>query len=376
MTQITVTGKTVQDAVDAACAELGVTSDDLVYEVVEEARSGFLGIGSKPAKIKAWQREDEISGKSLLEEMDKPREQAHRQNEGGRDKNDKNRKNNNDRHEGKKERRDNAPKSDKPAEQRESFPFAAADAKPAEQPKAVESVEVEETVELEPEKPEVEIPLEELPASAASAFEYLKGLAKGLGAEKLEYKAVKTERGVKFVIDGDDANIIIGRRGETMDSLQYLCTLVSSRKGDDYCKISLDVAGYRKKREKALQQLAQREAAKVKKTRYSTTLEPMNPYERRIIHSAIQQIEGVVSESVGEEPRRRVVISLESGGKTRREGGRGRYGNNRRDGGKGRGGRDNRRDSRRDSNRTPAVTTPSREPRNEGNGTLYAKIEL
>ena len=103
-----------------------------------------------------------------------------------------------------------------------------------------------------------------------------------------------------------------------MDAIQYLCTLVCNRAGgDEMSKLSLDVAGYRAKREKTLIALAEREAAKVKKSRYNKTLEPMNPYERRIVHSAIQEIEGVKSESVGYEPNRRVVISLISGGKAR-----------------------------------------------------------
>ena len=139
----------------------------------------------------------------------------------------------------------------------------------------------------------------------------LKAIAAGLGANNVNYRAVKIRDGVKFVIDGEDAAILIGRRGETMDSLQYLCLLVSNRAGDDYCKITLDVAGYRSKRERTLEDLAQKVARKVLKTRYSQTLEPMNPYERRIIHSEVQNIEGVSTNSIGSENNRRVVMFLD-----------------------------------------------------------------
>ena len=161
---------------------------------------------------------------------------------------------------------------------------------------------------------------EELPERAARAYDYLRQIVAALGFEKVGYAFGKTERGVRFILSGEDAPSLIGRRGETMDALQYLCTVGSSRDGGEYCRISLDIEGYRSRREEALTELAAKTAAKVKKNGYNQTLEPMNPYERRIVHAAIQEIEGVTSHSVGSEPYRKVVVTLEGGGERRNRG--------------------------------------------------------
>ena len=347
MQEIITEGKTLVEAVDKACRELGVSRDDVTYEVlVQPVKKLFKTI---PARVKVSVRGDDISVRDLLrfddlkkEEEKQPEEPVaepeaknavaesvaepavadvteHPRKEGSSHK----------RRRKKKPNRDNQPK---PAEQQEidvAEPVIA----------AVEQEPIEE------------IALDDLPVGAKAAFDYLKTVAAGLGANALEYKAVKIRDGVKFIIDGDDAAALIGRRGETMDALQYLCLLVSNRASDDYCKIAIDVASYRNKREKTLEALAKKVANTVLKTRYSKTLEPMNPYERRIVHSTIQGIEGVKSESVGQEPNRRVVILLENGGKEgggkdRRKSGRS---------GKSHGSRDNRaRRERRESDDRPA----------------------
>ncbi len=358
MQEIICTGKTVQDAVQSAREQLGASGDDIVYEILEDAHSGFLGLGSKPAKVKAWMREDEFSGKSLLEELDRP-------------------------------------KTPQPQPKPQQTAAAQPQAKPQNNAPAAPKKENNKPrqnnqpkpapIEL-PEEPQVEIPLDELPGSAKEALEYLRGIAGLMGATRLTYGALKTEKGVKLIADGEDASLLIGRRGETMDSIQYLCTLISSRTDDDYCKISLDVAGYRGKREKTLIALAQREAAKVKKSKYSSTLEPMNPYERRIVHSAVQLIEGVKSESTGTEPNRRVVISLESGGKQGYDRSRGRGGGHGGHGGGGyrkpydrspREGGEKRADAPSEKPASAPKPAPKKDqPQSSAGKTLYGRIDI
>lgn len=146
------------------------------------------------------------------------------------------------------------------------------------------------------------------------AVEYLLGILKGMGVENV--KAETREEGDDIIIDldcGDDYGIIIGRRGETLDSIQYLTRLVVNRDNEEYKRVSINVGDYREKREKTLKALAHKNAAKVAKYGRNVTLEPMNPYERRIIHTAVQDIEGVTSHSIGTDADRRVVITLKDG---------------------------------------------------------------
>ncbi|MEA5050735.1 MAG: RNA-binding cell elongation regulator Jag/EloR [Oscillospiraceae bacterium] len=370
MQEIIMTGKTVDEAVEAACAALGLSRDGVSVEIVEMPQKKLFG--SKPAKVKVTAAEDEFSVKSLLE--DAGREAAQEKPQPSQPQ---------------PAAKPQAPAqpAPQPARRPEQQPRKPdrqpQEKQPPKQAPAPRQPEAEPPVEESPAEP---IELDALPGAAKEALGYLQNIVSLMGAEKLTYAAAKTDRGIKFIVDGDDASLIIGRRGETMDALQYLCTLVCNRSDSDYSKVSLDVANYRSKREKTLVALAQREAAKVIKSRYSKTLEPMNPYERRIVHSAVQEIEGVKSESVGSEPNRRVVISLESGGKTRENNSRGRDGGSHGRGGRGR--RNDRPDTRRDDARPkaeraaqpapaePAAPAPERRQEPELSGSLYGKIEL
>lgn len=141
------------------------------------------------------------------------------------------------------------------------------------------------------------------------AISYLTNLLKCLGTDKIVINTVKKEDVVVLDITGEGLGVVIGRRGETLDALQYLTILASNRGEENYCRISVDCCGYREKRKEALEALAGKTAHKVLKSGRRVTLEPMNPYERRIIHSKIAEIEGVSSHSTGEEPYRKVVIS-------------------------------------------------------------------
>lgn len=198
------------------------------------------------------------------------------------------------------------------------------------------------------------------------AVDYLMRILEGMG---MEAKADAKEEGDDIIIDldcGDDYGIVIGRRGETLDAIQYLTRLVVNRGNDDYKKVSINIGDYREKREKTLIALAHKNAAKVAKYGRNVTLEPMNPFERRIIHTAVQDIEGVTSHSIGSDADRRVVITLKEGvkptnpskgGKYSKGGynkGRGGYNKNRSKGGS--------RPPRRDDS---VVSSESRAPRTD-----------
>ena len=193
---------------------------------------------------------------------------------------------------------------------------------------------------------------------AGKAVAYIKTIISSLNCGEVSIKVASRENGSLILLDGDDLNVIIGRRGETLDAIQYLASLAANNGGGHY-KISLNIGNYREKREETLTKLAKRMADQALKSGKCRTLEPMNPYERRIIHTAVQQIEGVASSSFGEGAERRVVIAPEGVEMRpmRRNGGKGRGGNNRR-------------------NTVSKVSSqaPAREPKKDTDIPLYGKI--
>lgn len=168
---------------------------------------------------------------------------------------------------------------------------------------------------VESDKESVGVPCDQLnpESNAAKAVNYLKSVLSQLGCNELSFSVLELEDGAKITISGDDTGVIIGHRGETLDALQYLASLAATKKGSGYYRIVLNIGNYRQRREKALEGVAKKTAAQVLKTGRNRSLEPMNPYERRIIHTTIQGIEGVTSNSIGGGSSRRVVISLEEG---------------------------------------------------------------
>ena len=274
------TGKTVDEARAKACALLGVQADDLnvSYEVLEmPQKTGFLGLKTTPAKVCV-----------SVEEPDAP-----------------------------------AAPAAAPAPAAEAAPVQETapevPAAPGEEPAApveAPAAEVEQPAAEQAapaaaaaadEETEVPIVIEEN-AKVKAAVEYLQEVIAKMGVENVTFSAVQKGEATIIRLDGEHLGALIGRRGETMESLSYLASLVANRLEGDYIKLGLDVAGYRDKRESDLTALAQRIGAKVRKTGRSFAMEPMNPYERRIIHSAIGKMEGVRSESKGEGRDRRVVI--------------------------------------------------------------------
>lgn len=203
----------------------------------------------------------------------------------------------------------------------------------------------------------------------SKAVEYLLKILAGMG---MEAKAEAREDGDSIIIDldcGDDYGIVIGRRGETLDAIQYLTRLAVNKGNDNYKRVSINIGDYREKREKTLIALAHKNAAKVAKYGRNITLEPMNPFERRIIHTAVHDVEGVTSHSVGADAERRVVITLKEGVKPTNPSKGGRYGKGGY-GSKGRGGYSRGRQSDRTESSSPAET---REPRTDAGATSVSR---
>ena len=305
------TGKTVDEARAKACALLGVQADDLnvSYEVLEmPQKTGFLGLKLTPAKVCVSVEEPDAPAAAEEKAPVQPvkGEQA-------------------------------APAA--PAVEEVPAPAAQPEAA-AEQPAAPAAEAAEQPAAEE----ETEVPINIAEnAKVKAAVEYLQEVITKMGVENVTFSAVQKGEATIIRLDGEKLGALIGRRGETMESLSYLASLVANRLEGDYIKLGLDVAGYRDKRESDLTALAQRIGAKVRKTGRSFAMEPMNPYERRIIHSAISKMEGVRSESKGEGRDRRVVIystapdaqTENTYGERRPRGGRGngrRPGGNRKDG--------------------------------------------
>ena len=208
------------------------------------------------------------------------------------------------------------------------------------------------------------------------AKEYVLTILKSLGIEEAEIEVEADDEDVRISIScGDDYGSVIGRRGETLDAIQYLTRLVINRGSEEYKRVSINVGNYREKRENTLRALARKNAAKVRKYGRNVVLEPMNPYERRIIHTTVQEIEGVTSHSVGSDSDRKVVITLEEGVKPTNGGynrGRGGYNKGGNRGGYRNGG--NRGGYRREND--DASAAPARAPRSDSAGSLYGKIEI
>ena len=317
MAEIITTGKTVDEAVEEACRQLGVTRDEVKVEILEMPQK--ILFFSKPAKVKVTKAESDFSVYELLygegqherkapekkEQTQKPKKEQKQKNK-EQEKEQKNKKTEEVKQQPKEQKQEKNQKKEQKKEAVAELKKAKKTAEKKESKKAEEVTErIAENTVLDM------IPEDQLPERAVNSFNFLKEIVAAYGAKEVEYQFAKTERGVCIQIGGEDAPMLIGKRGELMDAIQYLCTVGSSREGGDYCRVSLDVEGYRSRREVALRSLAEKTAGKVKKNRRSMSLEPMNPYERAIVHSEVQKIEGVSSHSVGSEPRRKVVITLE-----------------------------------------------------------------
>lgn len=263
---IRVSAKTLDDAITEALIQLGVTSDRLEYEVIEKGSAGFLGIGMKQAVIEAWKKEEkqEPSIEDILKEEQKPEE---------------------------KEEKVQPKKEKKKQEVRETVK---------------EEVKTEETV---PEKEKQQLAKVE-DQTIAAVEQFIKDTLKAMEMEVEITSSIDEDGALCIDMKGDHMGILIGKRGQTLDSLQYLANRVANKHQDGYVRVKLDTENYRARREETLRHLAKNIAHKVKRNRRPVALEPMNPYERRIIHSALQSDPYVTTHSEGEEPYRKVVVTL------------------------------------------------------------------
>ena len=304
---IVTTGKTIELAIEAALKQLGMERENVSVEVLKNAKSGFLGIGASPAEVKVtYEVPDEpeapktaLSSASRSKPKAKPEitaaattvisrpgkkiepetKPAKKSNENKR------------REDRKPEKRNEQPKAEKPV-------------------KAEKPAKVEKPVKAE--KPAV-APKTYAPAAPGSVEErietFLKGLLEHMGSDAVPHAYQVDEESYRADLVGSDAGLLIGRRGDTLDAIQYLTGYAVNREREKRLRISVDAGDYRLKREEALRQLANKMAAKAVKYRRNFTLEPMNAYERHVIHAALQTYPEVTTFSTGTEPHRRIVVA-------------------------------------------------------------------
>ena len=267
---ITVSAKTLDDAITEALVQLGVTSDRLDYIVVEKGSEGFLGIGRKQAVIKARRKREEKPVEETVEES----------------------------------------KVQTPVKE-EVKPEKKTEKKPAKEHSHTTKNVREEKPEVKSEpKKEVELAKVE-PQTIETCEKFIYDVMNAMGMDDVKVTSVVDEEGALSInMEGSNMGILIGKRGQTLDSLQYLTNRVANKMQDGYVRVKLDTEDYRRRRKETLENLAKNIASKVKRTRKTVSLEPMNPYERRIIHSALQSDPAVSTHSEGEEPYRRVVVTL------------------------------------------------------------------
>ena len=309
--------KTKSEAITKACIELGTSSDQLDIQVVSEGSSGFFGIGSKPAIIKVRKIETVSDEEEIKEIVDTVKVEAIKEDE-NRKKAPKPVKKQAPRQEEKKE-----PKKADLAKEPKEKPVKLAKEKTYKerpvkerQPKETEGTVKERQPKERPVKPskpvEVITDPQEIKEIEERAIVFLKDVfaSMDLGEVEITSKYDTTDGCLEVDFEGEDMGILIGKRGQTLDSLQYLTSLVVNKGKSNYIRVKLDTEDYRRRRKETLENLARGIAYKVKKTRKPVVLEPMNPYERRIIHSSLQGNKYVETISEGEEPYRHVVVRL------------------------------------------------------------------
>ena len=271
---IVATGKTIDLAIEAALTQLGLDRDSVSVEVLSQAKSGFLGLGAQPAKIQVTYEAPDPAPKVALSSASRSKPKA--------------------------EKKPEAPKA-------EPKPEAPKVEKKAEAPRKEREPKPEKKVEAHKADPKTYAPAE--PGSVEDRIEqFLKGLLAHMNSDAVPH-AWKGEGNNYYVeFTGEDLGYLIGRRGDTLDALQHLCNYTINRGVEGRIRINVDAEEYRRKREDSLSRYARKKAQQVLKNRRRTTLEPMNAYERHVIHSALQEMDNITTHSTGTEPNRRVVI--------------------------------------------------------------------
>ena len=316
---IITTGKTIDAAVEAALAQLGLTRDDVTYQVITLPKSGFLGIGSVPAKVQVTYEAPDLKPAVKAEEKkseavkkEEPKAAAPRIALSSASRS--------------KPKADAAPRAPaapkveapKPVEKKPEAPKPAPKAEAA--PKAEKPVEKKPVEKkAEPKKPAEKkapkAPAAErtyAPAEPGSNEEkievFIKGLLENMGSKAVPHCWSDGEGSYRVDLTGEGLGFLIGRRGETLDAIQHLANYAVNRSVDGHVRINVDAESYREKREDSLRRYARKKAQQVLKNRRRTTLEPMNAYERHVIHASLQDMDNITTHSTGTEPNRRVVI--------------------------------------------------------------------
>ena len=260
---IVTTGKTIDLAVEAALAQLGLDRDSVSVQVLQQAKSGFLGLGGNPAKVEVFYEAPDERPKSALGSASRSKPKAKKP-------------------EAPKAEAKSAPKAEKKPEPK------------VEEPKA-------------PAEPKVYAPAE--PGSLEEKIEiFIKGLLEHMNSQAVPHAWLEKENTYMVDLVGEDLGYLIGRRGDTLDAIQHLSNYAIGRTVDEHIRINVDAEQYRQKREDSLNRYAKKKAQQVLKAHRRTTLEPMNAYERHVIHAALQDMDKITTYSIGTEPNRRVVI--------------------------------------------------------------------
>jgi len=287
---IITTGKTIDLAIEAALTQLGLERDDVSVQVLAQAKAGFLGFGATPAKVQVtYEAPDPVpeAPKVALSSASRSKPKAKKPQA--------------PKEEAKK------PEAPKVEAKKPETPKIEA-AKP--EPKKAEPKAKAPKTEQQPKAPKE--PKTYAPAEAGSTEEaiehFLKGLLEHMGSNAVPHAWKVDKNSYKVDLVGDDLGYLIGRRGDTLDAIQHLCNYSIKRGSEGHIRINVDAEEYREKREESLRRYARKKAQQVLKNRRRTTLEPMNAYERHVIHAALQEMENITTHSTGVEPNRRVVI--------------------------------------------------------------------
>ena len=325
MREVIQEAKTVEEAIDLACQKLGVDRGDAEFEILTLPKRGFLGLRNTPARVRVSVEDPQPEEKPQPRREERPRREKPTQQPPRRERPER--------------PAQQPPRPERPERPHREKPVERPAPHPAEQPEEPQVETPRQEEHPAPQKALEFVPAQTLEGKPRAAADYLQTVLTQMGIQA-EITAAFPENGVILRLAGEGLGVIIGRRGETLDALQYLCGLVANRQEGDYLRVTIDSGNYRQKRERTLEQLAKKLSANVVRYGRPSTLEPMNPYERRIIHATVSKLEGVTSSSIGEEPNRRVVISPTNPRPS--QPGRGRQGGRDRRSGSGRGGRGGR----------------------------------
>ena len=344
------TGKTVEEAIEAAYEKAGVDREYVTVEIIERPKKKFFGLKTVPATAKAVIDEDYWN--KMFGVKEKKAEAPKK----------------------KKEPREQKPKAEKTVQEQ---PKKEKQEKPKKEQKPQQPKKQEPKKEIKPaevkteEAPKEEVKVlapEVLEKKGSEAANYIKEVLTALGYPEAEVTYTQKDGMIVLQLSGDEMGAVVGRRGDNLDAMQYLASLVANKSEGSYVRVVLDIDDYRSKREASLRAYARKTASQAVKSGRSITLEAMNPYERRIVHSTVQTVSGATSKSIGSEPNRRVVISPIEGAKPR---GERKFRDNKGDKRQGRGNRAPRESQK-------VIVAPSNEPpKNDATSlSLYGRIDL